>query len=65
MAQALASSIEQLKRQFCSNNAHLPEAERQQAWLNIISTLPSQPSPVDHVPRSMSCSTPDMSQYSV
>ncbi|KAF1959069.1 hypothetical protein CC80DRAFT_591152 [Byssothecium circinans] len=68
MATALASTIEQLKQQFCNSNPLLSDEERQQRWLHIISTLPREGSNcqpmADHVPRSMSFSTPDMSQYS-
>ncbi|KAF2636086.1 hypothetical protein P280DRAFT_460344 [Massarina eburnea CBS 473.64] len=69
MATAFSSHIEQLKQEFCSTNAHLSDLQRQHLWLQTISTLPSDGSSyhpmADHIPRSMSYSTPDMNHFSV
>ena len=57
MATAFSSSIDQIKREFCTRYSHLPEEQRQQLWLQTValpSSSPQQPSQSQHVPRSMS-----------
>jgi hypothetical protein len=73
MATALSTTIghlKQLKQDFDNRHAHLPEQERHQLWLHVVSGLSSdasnayQPSPPEQIPRTMSIPS-DMTQQSV